>query len=247
MLTVAISAAATLVALACTVSIGDRWLARRKAHDLAWMVAFAFFTLASAALWLGVATGWTPASFRVFYLFGAVLNVPWLALGSWFVVLRPKRGATILVVFAIVSAFLAGVLFVIPMRTSVPTLGLPEGRNLFGLFPRIVAAASSGVGAMVVIGLATWSATRALFQVIRHQPFAGGVSAARRATGNSAISTGTLVLAASGFLPGRIGAANAFAITLGVGVVLLFVGFLLATDSPGIVTRRSVLADAITF
>ena len=31
---------------------------------------------------IGVAAGWTPLSFKLYYLFGAILNVPWLALGT---------------------------------------------------------------------------------------------------------------------------------------------------------------------
>ena len=40
------------------------------------------FAVASLALTAGVAAGWTPLSFKVYYLFGAILNVPWLALGT---------------------------------------------------------------------------------------------------------------------------------------------------------------------
>ena len=38
--------------------------------------------LASGALWWAAAAGWNDATFRLFFLFGAILNVPWLALGT---------------------------------------------------------------------------------------------------------------------------------------------------------------------
>lgn len=47
-----------------------------------WAVSLAMFSVASAALFVGAAWSWSGPTFRVFYLFGAVLNVPWLALGS---------------------------------------------------------------------------------------------------------------------------------------------------------------------
>jgi hypothetical protein len=41
------------------------------------------------------------------------------------------------------------------------------------------------------------------------------------------IAVATLVLSASGSLAGRLGEERAFTVTLSVGVVMLFVGFLL--------------------
>jgi hypothetical protein len=78
----ALAAAATLIAASFTLLIVDRYLRRRRPQDFAWAVSLALFCLGSGALWWGFACGWTRASFRVFYLAGAVLNVPWLALGS---------------------------------------------------------------------------------------------------------------------------------------------------------------------
>lgn len=49
---------------------------------LYWGLAMVLFCVAALGLLTGVVGGWTSAEFRVFYLFGGVLNVPWLALGS---------------------------------------------------------------------------------------------------------------------------------------------------------------------
>src|SRR3990172_2449562 len=78
-----------------------RWTERHTPHLAAWAVALAMFAGASAALAVGVSTGWDTATFRVFYLLGAVLNVPWLALGTFCllchrgVVLRRARAALV--------------------------------------------------------------------------------------------------------------------------------------------------------
>jgi drug/metabolite transporter (DMT)-like permease len=58
------------------------------------------------------------------------------------------------------------------------------------------------------------------------------VPARQLALGNLLIATGTLVLSASGTLNARLGAETAFAVTLLVGVSLLFAGFLVATAAP---------------
>ena len=88
----ALAAAATLVAAAFTLSTFDRWLARRRRHEGAWTIALAMFTIASASLWVAAAVGWTEPTFRVFYLFGAILNVPWLALGTIELLGGPRWG-----------------------------------------------------------------------------------------------------------------------------------------------------------
>src|SRR6266571_2017651 len=72
------TAIATLFAQATAV----RWSRTRAPHQGAWTFALALFALASAALATGASTQWDDGTFRAFYLLGAVLNVPWLALGT---------------------------------------------------------------------------------------------------------------------------------------------------------------------
>ena len=62
----------------------------------------------------------------------------------------------------------------------------------------------------------------------------------RLALGNVLIAAGTLVLSASGTLNARLGAQTAFAVTLVIGISVLFAGFLVATSaSPGPPVQRS--------
>ena len=179
-------------------------------------------------------------SFRAFYLFGAILNVPWLALGTVYLLAGRRLADGIRWGLVIASGFAAGVMVTAPMHGTVPAGELPEGRDLFAPLPRILAAVGSGVAAVVVIGGALWSAWR-LWRGTRGSPPAGGrsdVSPSRLALGNVIIAVGTLVLSASGTLAGRLGKDTAFALTLVTGVVILFCGFLVAT--PGRVSRADV-------
>jgi hypothetical protein len=80
-LNTALAAASALIAVAFGLSTWDRWLRRHRPHELAWTIAMALFALAAFSLWWGEARGWSEPSFRIFFMLGAVLNVPWLALG----------------------------------------------------------------------------------------------------------------------------------------------------------------------
>jgi hypothetical protein len=217
----ALAAAATLIALAFAASTFERWLDRRRAHDLMWSVSLGFFCIASAALWLGVAKGWDGATFRVFFLFGAIVNVPWLAIGSIYLLAGPRHGRRWAMVTAALSCFAAGVMVVAPTKGPVPVDGLPKGSAVFGVLPRVLAAVASGAGALVVVIGAVWSAV--LLTRRRSRP---GL-----AVGNVLIALGTLVLGLSGTVAGRIGEVRAFALTLVIGITVLFSGFLVATRS----------------
>lgn len=216
----ALATAAALVALAFAMCTFERWLAGHRPHELAWSVSLAMFSLASGALAAGAALGWSAVTFRVFYLFGAIVNVPFLALGTVYL-LCPRRladrGAVGVTAFA---AFAAGVLAVAPFTAALPRDELARGSEVFGALPRILAASASGVGALVVVVGAVWSAVR--------------VRRARVVAGNGLIALGTLVTGTSGLLNAVLDEMTGFAVTLVLGISILFAGFLVATGG----TRR---------
>jgi hypothetical protein len=226
----ALAVAAALVGLAFTLSTFDRWLQRRRPHELSWTFAFALFTLAAAFLAAGAQAGWSPAIFRGFYLFGAIANVPLLALGS--LLLADRNGSDGIRVATWVAAgfvvFSAGVMVTTPLVGPLPHDELAQGSDVLQPLPRILAAAGSGLGATVVFGGSVWSALR------RRQ--------ARNVAANGLIATGTAILGMSGVLNSVADAMTAFAITLVVGISVLFAGFLVATSravAPALVPVRS--------
>ncbi|MDP4649516.1 MAG: hypothetical protein NWP39_07050 [Ilumatobacteraceae bacterium] len=234
-LNAALGAAATLVALAFSISTFDRWLRRRRPHDGAWSFSLLLFAVGSFALWWAEARGWSLGSFRVFFLAGAVLNVPWLALGTVYLLFGPRIGYITKQWLITLSGVAVGVVLIAPTKSS--DLGgqtMPKGSELFGVAPRVFAAVGSGVAALVIIVGAIWSIIRvtrgrmpAISEANRHI-----TSTRRHATSNSLIALGTLVLSGSGTLAGRMGEDRAFAITLLVGIVVLFSGFLVASNQP---------------
>lgn len=216
----ALAAAATLVASAFALSTLDRWLRRRRPHDLAWTVSLALFALGAGALWWAESVGWGLGVFRVFYLAGAILNVPWLALGTVYLLAERRVADRVRGWLILVSGFAVGVVLFAPTRTSVSGGELPTGKDVFGVAPRVLAAVGSGVAAIVIVAGAVWS--------IWH-PRRSGRS--RLVVGNTLIAVATLILSASGTLAGRLGKDRAFAITLLIGVCVLFAGFLVATGN----------------
>ncbi|MGI8759117.1 MAG: hypothetical protein ACR2K0_07390 [Acidimicrobiales bacterium] len=231
-LTLALAATATLVALAFAASTYERWLARRRRHDLAWALSLVFFACGSLALWAGAALGWGSTTFRLFYLFGAVLNVPFLALGTVYLLGGRQRGDQVAVVVALACAFAAGVIAVAPTTGAIDPAVLPRGSEVFGPLPRVLAAVASGAGALVVFSGAVWSAARLLRGRSRPGGVGPAVSPGRLAAGNLMIALGTAVLSASGLLNSVLGEMQAFAVTLTAGIIVLFAGFLVASGAP---------------
>lgn len=145
---------ALLAALVATIASGTfcqrlfrRW--RRGGRDnpalLAWTISLGMFSLASLALLVGVVVGWSSAVFRTFYLFGAVLNVPWLALGSVLVNARdPWTTRALGVVSVLVGvAFLPGVLRGDLLAVTGAVLGIVLGAVLWAPDADVVRVGSS--------------------------------------------------------------------------------------------------------
>ncbi len=242
-LNTALAAASAIVAVAFGLSTFDRWLRRRRPHELAWTIAMALFAIAALSLWWGEARGWSNASFRMFFLFGAVLNVPWLGLGTVYLLAGPRAGRIVTQWLLVLSGFASGVILISPIHGTIDPLVLPKGSDHFDALPRIFAAVGSAIPATIIFLGAIWSAWR----IIRGAAPALTTAAVRQvrsarllALGNIFIAVGAATLSASGTFSGRLGADTAFAITLFAGIVILFVGFLVASNATvGPSARRS--------
>lgn len=230
-----LAAAAGLVSLAFALSVFERWLADRRPYNLAWAVSLAMFTLGAGALWLGAANGWDGPTFRAFYLFGAVLNVPILALGTIYLLGGRELADRVTAAVALGCAFATGVLVVAPFRRPIPVDALPKGSDVFGALPRALAAVASAAGALVVLAGAVrsaWGAREGGRGERGAREGGRGAGTRRLAGANVLIAAGTLVLGAGGVLNSALGAMEAFAVSLVAGITLLFAGFLMATARP---------------
>jgi hypothetical protein len=220
---------ATAIATVFAQSTLARWTRTRAPHQAAWTVALAMYALASAALATGESTGWDDGTFRVFYLFGAILVVPWLALGTVFLLGGARPGRRVLGVLLVASGFAAGVMVVTPILGSLAPSGIPAGSDHLEPLPRVLAGIANALGATVVLAGAVVSGVRAWRR-----------DADRRlALANALIALGILVNSSGGLLQGVVGDDEGFAIALVTGIAAIYAGFSVATSVPS--DRRSSL------
>jgi hypothetical protein len=204
------------------------------------------FAVGSLALWWAETTGWTLFIFRIFFVSGAVLNVAWLALGTVYLLTGKTTGDHVRKYLTSLSAFSIGVVLIAPAKREIVDGEFPSARQLFGVTPRILAAVGSGVPALIIIFGALWSTFRVIQKAtpsMTQKNVRIVKSPKRLAIGNVLVATGTIVLSASGSLAGRLGKDRAFAITLLIGLCILFSGFLVASNSTRGITKDNSSAS----
>lgn len=239
-------------------ALADRYRRSRGKHNLFWAIALCMFSLASVALAYGLGKGWSSFTFGVYYLFGAILNVPFLGLGQIQLV-WPERVAYAASV-AVTAFALAATVTVLTTPMTVPPSGsghIPSGREVYATripedklpaFCAEPASAGAPECRRDADPLAIWPRIFAVFgNVIGTLLVVAGTvtsaarllkrrnrnrAATRSALGNLAIAAG-VVIVASGGTGARFGTTAVFPVTLAVGVSVMYGGFLLATSKAG--------------
>jgi hypothetical protein len=202
--------------------LATQFIERRRPNLAAWSAALAMFALASMAAAVGALAGWVPFTFRVYYLFGAVVNVPVLALGTLYL-LAPRRVADVAaVLLSVASVAAALIVFGADIDGSALVAGgIPRGSEVISDGVRLLSRYFSIIGFMVVVGGALWSAGKL---ARKRQP-----QLKRLAAANLLIALGTTVVAIASEMA-RLAAGSVedlvFSAGLFLGVSLMFVGFL---------------------
>jgi hypothetical protein len=198
---------AGIVSTLFTIDLGARAIRSRKPHTLFYALGTAMFAIATWSLYVALAHGWSPAVFRTFYLFGAILTVPVLALGSAFLVLGRRTAYVAAVILTVLGAVAAFVTVASPFVSPLAETGIPAGSDVFAFWgPRIWAAVGSGLGFVAIVGLAclsvvrTWNTARPV--AVANLMIVGGATAAAwggtgLALGESAGFAVSLLLATS--------------------------------------------------
>jgi hypothetical protein len=206
---------ATAASAAFAAAVLRQYAARHRPHQLAWGIALSMFAAASLALTVGVAAGWTPLWFKLYYLFGAVLNVPWLALGT----VELLGGHTTRRLYAVgLGAFtvLSVVLVALARVTPADLAGrlVPEGKEFLPVAVRALAVVGNTVGTLIVVGGAVASGL-ALRTRRDLRP---------RFEGNLLIALGVL-LAAGGGVFAFLASSDKLALSLALGASVMYLGF----------------------
>jgi hypothetical protein len=219
--------AAALVSGAFSVSVIRQFLSRRGPHQLAWGIALATFAAASLFAAVGIMVGWSAPIYRAYYLFGAVVNVPILALGTIYLYFPGRVAHTAAVVVGVASVYAGVAVLGAPLDAAHLNFsgGIPAGSQVMDAGVRALSRYYSYAGFLIVVAGACWSAVR-----LGRRP---GERFRRVAQGNALIAAGTVVVAL-GSAFARHGRGSIFAAGLAAGVSVMFAGFLRTSSS----TRR---------
>ncbi|MDP3984419.1 MAG: hypothetical protein Q8Q52_05340 [Acidimicrobiia bacterium] len=220
---------AAVIATAFTIDLALDYRRRPRPHTAGYTAGMAMFALATWALAYGLVGGWNGLSYRTFFLFGAILNIPYLALGSMYLVVGRRAGTIMFVVVGAISAISITLTTTVDFAGTFPDGGIPH--EIFppiseGFGPRLLAAIAAGTAATTIIILSLMSAFR-FWKRNR-----------RLVWGNVLITAGTFT-AAWGGTGLAVGEGAAFAISLLLAATLIWAGYRVASGA-----RRTVASAA---
>jgi hypothetical protein len=217
--------AAGVIALVFAGMLSAQYVRKRRPYQAAWILALVMYAVASLALFLGVLDGWSPGEYRLYWLFGAILNVPWLAMGEAYLLVRNRTVTTVLLVVLLFATAFA----VARVRTGtidVTALGkdLPLGKEAFArdtLPYRLSQLYAYPAYALLLLGTA-WSVWR----------MRGQRAVRDRMVGAALIAGGATIVAIGSGIGAGLDVVPLFSIGLAAGIAVMFWGFLLASRPP---------------
>jgi hypothetical protein len=213
--------AAAVISVVFAVMLGKQFFERKRPHQLLWMLALLMYAVASFALVLGGQNGWTPGEYKAFWLFGAVLNVPFLAQGELYLLVK-NRYVTAALLFLLLFGTGYAVMTVVraPVDQQFLTEELPSGKDVLGpdSAAYLLARYFSYPAYAVLVAGTLWSAWRMRGNRALRDRFVGTLLIAVGAT----IVAAGAAFAATGLLVG-------FSLTLVAGIAAMFWGFLRAS------------------
>lgn len=129
-------------------------LARRRHY--AWAGGLLAFAAASGAMAWGAAHGWDEASFRVYYLAGALLSAPLLGIGSLSLAGRRWAGPLGL----LYTGLAVGIAAAMPVHGAFDSTSVPHAQDHVATLARVVAIAASSLGTLAVVVVAVLTLRR---------------------------------------------------------------------------------------
>lgn len=188
----------------------------------AWSVSMLMYAAASGALALGVGDGWSSSEFRTYWMFGAVLTVPYLALGEAYL-LAPHRwvGHAVFAGVLVATALAAGEIRTAPVNPVALAEEFPLGREVFGdgtAAHRLAQYFSYSAYAFLIIGV-----------VLSARRMYGRPELRNRFNGVLLVALGATVAAVGSGIGAGLGNFAVFSVGIAAGAAVLYWGFLLAS------------------
>lgn len=214
---------AAAIALVFALRLTQRFLRRRRSYEGIWALALFMYAAASFAMFAGVVGGWNALEFRVYWLLGAVLNVPFLLLGEVYLLGRIGRRASgiLSVVVAMLTLFALGRVWGAPVQAAPLAQGLPLGKEVFGdgsLAYRLAQYYSLPAYFLLLGGL-VWSTVQ-----MRGKP-----ELRNRMAGTFGIAMGATIVAIGSGIGAAFHVVPLFSISLAGGIAVMFWGFIRAS------------------
>jgi hypothetical protein len=206
---------AAIVGAVFAAAVLNQFRSRHRPYQAAWGAALAMFAAGAAFETFGIAAGWNAASYKGYYLFGAILNVGWLGVGTIYLLAPRRAGDVAALVMGLISlAALAGVA-VSPTNAALLQAQVP-GRGAIGQPAPIFPLLTNLPGSVILIGGAAWSA----WQALRRNAPAG------RVLGTALIAAGAFVVAGGHSYAQVRGLYVIQPAAEAIGIALMFAGYL---------------------
>ncbi|OLD50309.1 MAG: hypothetical protein AUI42_03920 [Actinobacteria bacterium 13_1_40CM_2_65_8] len=205
---------AAAVGATFAVVVGRQYMRRRKPYQAIWALALAMFGVAAAFETVGQLAGWSDATYKGYYLFGGLLNVGWLGIGSLLLLVPMRVGRVAVIVMVLIS--LVSVVAVLAAHTN-PTLLKAQvpGRGAIDV-PGALPLLTNLGGSLLLVGGAAYSAWRS----------ARAGAPRNRVLGLAILAAGAFIVAGGHSYAQSKGVYIAQPVSEALGIVAMFAGFL---------------------
>lgn len=202
------------VAAAFAVVVARQYLARRKSYQAVWALALAMFGVAAAFEAAGQLAGWSDATYKGYYLFGGMLNVGWLGIGSLLILTTPRVGRVAVIVMAVISLICVVTLLASHtnptlLKAQVPARGAID-------VPGVLPLITNVGGSLLLVGGAAWSAWKS----------ARAGAPRNRVLGLAILAAGAFIIAGGHSYAQTKGVYVAQPLSEALGIVAMFAGYL---------------------
>ncbi len=214
----------SLVSTVFAVAVFRRYFRRHGLHLLLWGAGMVMYAIGGACEAYYGALGFNALTFRLWYLFGAVLVAAWLGQGTVYLLARRNLAHILMALLALGSIYAAVRVFAAQVDPSMMTTSVHTGSELSGsaiVTPgvRSLTPIFNLYGTVALVGGAMYSAW--IFWRKR--------ILLNRTIGNIFIAIGAIAPAFGGAFS-RFGIPNALYLGELLGAILMFIGFVRATS-----------------
>jgi hypothetical protein len=212
---------AAAISLVFAAALARRLTAKWRPHESVWAIALLMYAVASLAAAVGVARGWTANEYRLYWLFGAVLNVPVLAAGEAYLLFRRRTYAHALLLALVAISVVAAIVVWTSRVTDVALVNaLPLGTDAWreSRLPYHLRWLS-WIGYVALVAGLVWSA-----RVMGSNP-----ELRSRTAGVLVIALGATVVAIGSGVGAGLNVVPLFAVGLAAGIAVMFWGFIMSS------------------